>query len=167
MFYFRRKSPIFPQMCFFLMKCWICWICWKVVFEKCASFCGNVEHVEYVESSSALLATGTDSKGVVPKMIQHIQHVQHFSRKKHIFWRAVINIFNIFNISAERSIFCSKSGSFCRKNWTWKNGSFSRNIQHRQKRSFCRNNPTYPQKRGPPGKCWIVGFLLDWGKETG
>ena len=51
----------------------------------------------------------------MPETIQHIQHIQHFSRKKHNFQKSSPNIFNIFKLSAERSIFCSKRGSFCRK----------------------------------------------------
>ena len=38
-----------PEMCFFLLKCWIGWIMLDQMFEKYASFCCNVEYVEYVE----------------------------------------------------------------------------------------------------------------------
>ena len=77
----------------------------------------------------------------MPKTIQHIQHIQHFSRKKLFFWRALTNIFNIFNISAEKSIFCSKR-------------ALSAEIIQ-----------TYPQKRLPQGKCWIVGFFWTEGRR--
>ena len=47
-----------------------------------------------------------------PQNIQHIQHIQHFCRKKHILIQQAPPEFNIFNISAERSIFLRKCASF-------------------------------------------------------
>ena len=46
------------------------------------------------------------------KFIQHIQHIQHFPRNKHILGERLSNIFNILNISAERSTFFEKYASF-------------------------------------------------------
>ena len=50
---------------------------WKKTFflRKCASFCWNVEYVEF---------SGQGSPSNFPQNIQHIQHIQHFCRKKHI-----------------------------------------------------------------------------------
>ena len=47
--HFCSFELILYKKCFFLQKCWICWIMLEILFEKCASFCGNVEYVEYVE----------------------------------------------------------------------------------------------------------------------
>ena len=51
-------------------------------FEKCASFWGNVEYVEYVE---CFLNLQGRFGPISSQNIQHIQHIQHFPRKKHIF----------------------------------------------------------------------------------
>ena len=46
--------------------------------QKCASFWGNVEYVEYVQF------LGKHCPPNVSLGIEHIQHIQHFPRKKHI-----------------------------------------------------------------------------------
>ena len=53
------------------------------------------------------LFSGVHLEGSVSsKNIQHNQHIQHYSWKKHFFREPSKNTFNIFNISAERTIFC-------------------------------------------------------------
>ena len=93
------------------------------VFSKNASFSCNVEYVECVlgavfenvllsgEMLNMLNGFRTYRPLIWPvssKTIQHIQHIQHLPRKKHIFLEEDKNIFNTFNITAERSFFWKK-----------------------------------------------------------
>ena len=80
------------KMCFFLLKCWICW------------FLGSMGGQQ------------GPNKG---KLIHHIQHIQHLSRKKLFFGTRHSTWSNIFNISAERSIFFEKTSLFQGKSSPW------------------------------------------------
>ena len=101
------RSIVFFKMCFFHLKCWICWMRSWNVFEKCVSFWGNVEYVEDVECFGTYRPFW-----MRPISSKNIQHIEHFPRKKHIFGERLSNIFNIFNMSAERSTFFWKRWFF-------------------------------------------------------
>ena len=82
----------YSNMCFFLGICWICWIYW-MFFNHTDPWWGSVRLRNI-------------------QCIQHIQHIQHFPRKKHFFGERTKNIFNTFNITAERNTFFEECASF-------------------------------------------------------
>ena len=94
----------------------------RSIFTKNASFCGNVEYVEYVlglVSRYVLLSTVSWICWICWMFFgTYPRNIQHYSCKKHSFWKCAsfccnaeyvkcktFNIFNIFNISPERSTF--------------------------------------------------------------
>ena len=143
-----ERRPMELEMCFFLLKCWICWIMLDLVSEECASFCWNVEYVDFFGSMGGQKGP---NRG---KIIQHIQHIQHFSRKKHFFGKRRSAWSNIFNISAERSTIWKK-GFFQGKifNIAQKVVLSAEKIQHVPKMCFFLL------------KCWICWIMLDLVSE--
>ena len=100
--------------------CWIISPERTIFCQKCAPFCC---HVEYVESCWIRLSKNVSLSAVMLNMLnmlnlfghyekyaqsivpKNIQHIQHDSRKKHIFRKPYSTWFDIFNMTAERSLF--------------------------------------------------------------
>ena len=129
---------------------------------KCASFCWNVEYVEscWIQFSKKCVSAeklnmlnmlnyfGSMESQKGPHRPKIIQHIQHFSRKRHFFRKRHSTWSNIFNISAERSIFLKKNASFwgggVKFNMAQKVALSAEKIQHGPKSGpFSRKNSTW------------------------
>ena len=149
------------KMCFFLRKCWICWICWMIL-ESIGSFAyrfKNIQHIQHIQH----LQKSTFFK----QDLQHIQHIQHFCRKKHIFQTRSPTWFNIFNISAERSIFLT---SMKFRIWMYQKCIFLqfRALFYWKCFYFCRNKlfrPNGPHKNTQKSVCFSLQKYYKTGEK--
>ena len=132
-----EKIQHVPKMCFFLLKCWICWIMLDLVSEKCASFCWNVEYVEFfgvygakwdqIEANNSTYSTFQQKEALFGKGIQHDLTYSTFQQKETLLKKELV--------SGEKIQHNPKSGSFSRKNSTWPKKWFFQ----QKKFNMCRN----------------------------
>ena len=154
------------EKCFFLQKCWICWIMLEILFEKCASFCRNVEYVEYVECFWNLQAMEL----VSPRYIQHIQHFCSFELilyKKMLLSAEMLNMLNHVGDLVWKMCFFLQKCWICWICWMFleptSNGACKSQIH-----STYSTYSTFLQKKhflykisSKLQKCWICWIMLE------
>ena len=111
------------KLCFFQLSCWICWICWMFSGTTGQILASSVQ----IYSTYSTYSTWQQKEALFLAWFNMIQHIQHDSWKKHILWKLSsfqlscwilcfftastsvepkkLNIFNIFNMTAERGTF--------------------------------------------------------------
>ena len=140
----------------------------SMFFQKCASFCWNVEYVrscwmpflkkvllsaEMLNMLNMLNYFGSIWSFLAfhrPKIIQHIQHIQHFSRKKHIFSKIGSNMIqHIQHFSRKKHIWYTCWIIFPEITTFWAMLNF-----------FCWKNHIFEDKGFFLLKCWICWIIL-------